>query len=494
MTLIEWGLIVAVLAIVILIVLAVRLSAQQKQHLQEQVDQAEQHQQALTAMQSEYHQLGLEHAALKSQLESFAALKQEVVELRQQALSHASLQSQLDEKSLQLEKAERHATALQAQLSELQQVYSELKSTSAAEQASAEEKINLLQEAKQQLSNEFKALAHEIFEQKQQQFTEQSQSSMSALLQPLHTSVEQFKQRLETTHKEDLEGRASLQEQLKSLHQLNSQMTQEAQNLTLALKGDSKTQGNWGELILQRLLEKSGLREGEEFVREKSFTTEQGRLRPDVIVNLPGAKHIVIDSKVSLTHYEQALSVHSEAEKKAALKAHLTSIKQHIQTLADKRYDHLQGLNSVDFTLMFMPIEGAYLMAIEADSSVFENAFAKQIAVVTPTTLFTTLKTVEQLWRYERQSENTQKLIERAAEVHDKFVGFVTNFEKVGAQLNQAQNTYDKAFGQLATGRGNLVNQAVMLKELAGRTKKELPEHLVETATQASLEERENTM
>jgi DNA recombination protein RmuC len=301
-------------------------------------------------------------------------------------------------------------------------------------------------------------------------------------------SLEAFKSRVELVHKEDLEGRASLSEQLKQLHSLNNQMSEDAHNLTKALKGDSKTQGNWGELILERLLERSGLTEGVEFDREKSFTDESGkRLRPDVIINLPDSKHIVIDSKVSLVHYESALNSDSDSKKVSALKSHLQSLKNHIDTLASKRYEHLEQLNAPDFVLMFIPVEGAYLMAIEADPSIFENAFEKRVAVVTPTTLFTTLKTIEQLWRYEKQSENTLKLIKRAAEVHDKFVGFVESFEKVGKQLQTAQSSYDLARKQMISGNGNLVRQAEMLKDLAGKTKKEIPVHLLNEAEGSSL-------
>ena len=351
------------------------------------------------------------------------------------------------------------------------------------EKSAAVEKIALLESAKKQLADEFKVLANQIFEQKQAQFSQNSQTTIEAVLKPMQGALDAFKSRVELVHKEDLEGRASLTEQLKQLHSLNSQMTEEAQNLTQALKGDSKTQGNWGELILERLLERSGLTEGIEFEREKSFTDEHGkRLRPDVIINMPDNKHVVIDSKVSLLHYEQALNSESSKNKSVALKSHLGSLQKHISTLADKRYEHLDQLNAPDFVLMFIPVEGAYLMAIEADSRIFEDAFEKRVAVVTPTTLFTTLKTIEQLWRYERQSENTVKLIKRAAEVHDKFVGFVESFEKVGKQLQTAQLTYAQSHKQMISGQGNLVRQAEMLKNLAGKTKKEIPSHLLNEA------------
>ncbi|WP_127471166.1 DNA recombination protein RmuC [Thiomicrorhabdus aquaedulcis] len=414
-----------------------------------------------------------QHFVLQTQMAQLQPLKGSVAQLEHFV---NALQQQLAGKENQLDEARQRLSASEAKTAELS-VALELEKTA------AHEKIALLENAKNQMSNEFKVLANQIFDSKHQQFAHSSKVSIDAIIAPVKGAIEAFQSRVETVHKEDLEGRASLNEQLKQLQTLNSQMSQEAQNLTQALKGDSKIQGNWGELILERLLERSGLKEGVEFDREKSFVNDEGRrMRPDVIINLPDNKHIVIDSKVSLLHYENALNLDDVKGKEGALKQHLLSLKNHIDTLASKRYEHLVGLNAPDFVLMFIPVEGAYLMAIEADASVFEVAFEKRVAVVTPTTLFTTLKTIEQLWRYERQSENTLKLIKRAAEVHDKFVGFIENFEKVGKQLNTAQSTFDVARKQLVEGSGNLVKQAHMLKELASKTKKELPEHLLQEA------------
>jgi DNA recombination protein RmuC len=430
-----------------------------------------------------------------SALESLQGIQQQNAELSQQLAELQSLKGSAEQLTNQLQHLHVQIVEKDEQLEQLRQGLSQSQSKSAElmvelemEKTSAHEKLALLESAKVQLSNEFKVLANQIFESKQAQFTQHSQSTMDAMLKPMQGSLEAFKSRVELVHKEDLEGRASLSEQLKQLHSLNNQMSEDAHNLTKALKGDSKTQGNWGELILERLLERSGLTEGVEFDREKSFTDESGkRLRPDVIINLPDSKHIVIDSKVSLVHYESALNSDSESKKVSALKSHLQSLKNHIDTLASKRYEHLEQLNAPDFVLMFIPVEGAYLMAIEADPSIFENAFEKRVAVVTPTTLFTTLKTIEQLWRYEKQSENTLKLIKRAAEVHDKFVGFVESFEKVGKQLQTAQSSYDLARKQMISGNGNLVRQAEMLKDLAGKTKKEIPVHLLNEAEGSSL-------
>ncbi|BCN93928.1 DNA recombination protein RmuC [Thiomicrorhabdus immobilis] len=465
---------------VTIILLLSRSIYSKNQRLANQIQISQDLENQLNYQQSQYENLSTSYAKLevvvqanRLQIDELQAIKGQAEQLTKQ---QTVLNQQLDEKELALEKLRERLLSSESQLAELQIALQ-------SEKESSSEKIALLESAKKQLADEFKVLANQIFDQKQAQFTQSSQSTIEAVLKPMQGALDAFKSRVELVHKEDLEGRASLKEQLKQLHALNSQMTEEAQNLTQALKGDSKTQGNWGELILERLLERSGLTEGVEFEREKSFTDDHGkRLRPDVIINMPDNKHVVIDSKVSLLHYEQALNADDPSAKSIALKSHLVSLQKHIATLADKRYEHLDQLNAPDFVLMFVPVEGAYLMAIEADSRIFEDAFEKRVAVVTPTTLFTTLKTIEQLWRYERQSENTVKLIKRAAEVHDKFVGFVESFEKVGKQLQTAQTTYEQSHKQMISGQGNLVRQAEMLKNLAGKTKKEIPQHLLNEA------------
>ncbi|MDX1346616.1 MAG: DNA recombination protein RmuC [Thiomicrorhabdus chilensis] len=442
------------------------------------------------SLRSQLTQLDIEHATLLGKANSLELLQQQHAQLQEQITllrplegTVIQLEKQVESQRSTLQQKEMALSELYEKNNALREAVAELTSQLENEKQNAHQKIQLLEEAKQQLANEFKVLANQIFESKQSQLSEHNKQSVESVLKPMQAALDSFRQRVETAHKEDLEGRASLSEQLKQLQSLNSKMSEETQNLTQALKGDSKTQGNWGELILERLLERSGLREGIEFDREKSFVNDEGkRQRPDVVINLPDNKHIVIDSKVSLVHYELALNSESETARKSALKQHLNSLKSHIDTLASKRYEHLERLNAPDFVLMFVPVEGAYLMAIEADASVFESAFEKRVAVVTPTTLFTTLKTIEQLWRYERQSENTVQLIKRAAEVHDKFVGFVETFEKVGKQLDTVQNSYNTARKQMMSGSGNLVRQAEMLKELAGKTKKEIPEHLLDEA------------
>ncbi len=375
---------------------------------------------------------------------------------------------------------------LNRELSDYKSNIRELETRMGEERKAALEKLALLDEAKQKLGNEFKLLANQIFEEKGKAFSEQNRSGMDEILKPVREQLGEFRKRVDEVHLNDAKDRASLKEHLAQLEKLNRQMSEDAVGLTQALKGESKTQGNWGEMILERILETSGLREGHEFLREDSTTIDVNkRLRPDVIVRMPGEKHIIIDSKVSLTDYERAVSAVDAGERKKHIKTHVNSMKSHIKGLADKHYAQLPGLNSPDYVLMFMPIEGAYMMAIEEDQGIFEAAFDKGVAVVTPSTLYATLKLVEQLWRYERQSENVIKLIDRAGKLHDKMASFVESFEEIGTRLEQAQKAYETSLNRIKTGPGNVINQISTLGRLAGKTQKELPKHLTEPAALA---------
>jgi len=411
-------------------------------------------------------------------------------DLTTQMVANASLNERVQYAEKQLSEIEqklaaRDATvdALNRELSDYRSNITELETRLSEERKAASEKLALLEEAKEKLGNEFKLLANQIFEEKGKALSEQNRNSLDEILKPMREQLGDFRKRVDEVHLNDARDRASLREHLAQLERLNRQMSEDALGLTQALKGESKAQGNWGEMILERILETSGLREGHEFAREQSFTSEEGRrLRPDVVIYMPGDKQVIIDSKVSLTDYERAVSASDDAERKTALSSHLRSLKTHIQALSGKRYDHLPNVNSPDYVLMFVPIEGAYLMAIEADSTIFESAFEQRVAVVTPSTLYATLKLIEQLWRYERQSENVVKLIDRASKLHDKMVDFVTAFEDIGRRLRQAQESYDTAHNRIRSGRGNVIKQIDQLGQLAGKTQKELPKHLTESA------------
>ncbi len=392
-------------------------------------------------------------------------------DLTAQMVSHASLNecvrhAEKDVESLTVQLSEKNTMIndLNAKLSDYKSDMGKLETRLIEERKSSIEKLELLNEAKSKLGNEFKVLANQIFEEKGKVFDQQNRNSLDEVLKPMREQLGDFRKRVDEIHTDDSKERASLREHLSQLKDLNQQMSADALNLTQALKGESKAQGNWGEMILERILETSGLREGHEFAREQSFTGEDGkRLRPDVVVYMPGDKQVIIDSKVSLTDYERAVSACDDGERKIALTAHLRSMKMHIQGLSSKRYDHLPNVHSPDYVLMFMPIEGAYLMAIEADSSIFEAAFEQRVAVVTPSTLYATLKLIEQLWRYERQSENVVKLIDRASKLHDKMAVFVESFEEIGSRLDQAQAAYGTALDRIKSGRGNVISQIATL-------------------------------
>jgi len=441
-------------------------------------------QKALDALQSSLQTLNDEMDAQKQWEASYHQ------EMTDQKVANAALQEKVQQAEKQLLELKNNLVEKEAaigvlnrELSDDKSNITELETRLAAERKAAEEKLALLEDAKEKLTNEFTVLANRIFEEKGKALTEQNRQGLDQILMPVREQLGEFRKKIEEVHVKDAEGRASLAKHLDQLEKLNRQMSEDAVSLTQALKGESKAQGNWGEMILERILESSGLREGHEFVREDSTTLESGkRLRPDVIVHMPGDKQVIIDSKVSLTDYERALSASEEGEKRRFTKAHVASLKAHIRTLAEKRYDQLPGIHSPDYVLMFVPIEGAYLMAIEADQGIFEDAFNRRVAVVTPSTLYATLKLIEQLWRYERQSESVAKLIDRAGKLHDKVVDFVKSFEEVGSRLEQARKAYDTAHSRIVSGPGNVIRQIDQLGKLSGKTKKALPQHLTESA------------
>jgi len=338
------------------------------------------------------------------------------------------------------------------------------------------EKIKLLDEAKETLSQQFKHLANEIFESKTKRFEENSQERLQLLLKPFREQISSFSKQTEERFVKENSERAVLHKELSRLRELNEQITQDAKNLTNALKGENKTQGNWGEIVLERILEESGLREGMEYETQGSFKGEEGNtLRPDVIIHLPQEKDIVIDSKVSLVAYERFMSAESPEEKESALKQHLTSINTHIKGLSEKKYEKLEGIHTLDFILLFMPIEGAFLLALEQDGSFFSRAYEQNIMIVSPSTLLVTLRTIEHIWRTERQEQNAQEIARQAEALYDKFVAFVEDLNKIGDQIGKTQESYEKALNKLSTGKGNLLRRVETMKKLGLKPKKSLP-------------------
>ncbi len=349
------------------------------------------------------------------------------------------------------------------------------------ERQSGKEKLALLEEAREQLRLSFTSLAQEIFEDKSKTFNNQSKERIESLLQPFHNQLGELKEEIRQTYLNDTRERTSLKKELDHLKDLNRQINQEAVNLTRALKGDKKMQGNWGEMILEKVLEQSGLKNGREYQTQRGLRDDENRLyKPDVIINLPDDKHIIVDSKVSLVAWEKFCSLEDADEKQQALKELARAIRAHISTLSDKNYEELEGIRSLDFVLMFMPIDAVFLAAFDFDEALFSDAFSKKVIIVTPTTLLATLRTIENIWRYEHQSRNSLEIAKRAGALYDKFRGFTEDLEKIGKQLDSCNSAYDSAVSKLSQGRGNLVSQAQQLIDLGVQVKKELPKEIVE--------------
>ncbi len=338
-----------------------------------------------------------------------------------------------------------------------------------------EEKELFIKSLEENLSNKFSTLADKIFEQKQESFLKLSDNKIKNLLEPFNRELNSFKAQVEKIHGSQSQSINMLRGELMQIKELNLTLSKEANALVNALKNDSKVQGNWGELILEKALESCGLKEGKEYKKEQFFKDESGNRRADIVLYLPDNKHIVIDSKVSLKSYTEILKLQEPKEIAEAKKRHIISIKRHIDTLASKQYHKLDKLKAPEFTLMFIPVEGAYLMALEIDSSIFEYAFERGVAVVTPTTLLTTLKTVSTLWKLANHDKNMQTLAKEAASLHDKFALFLEDFNAIEQRLTQAQTAWQNAKAKLTTGQGNLHGKIEKIGKLSGKTKKILP-------------------
>ncbi len=401
--------------------------------------------------------------------------------------------SQLQQLTTELAVAEEKIKQFQAREAEfkiLQQQFFNAKTENAQLQTrmeeqlkNTEEKLKLLLDAELRLNTQFENLAGKIFDDRSKQFTEHHKTSLDHIVTPLREQLGEFKQRIETVYDNENKDRISLREEIVSLRRDTAQMNQEALNLTRALKGDKKTQGNWGEMILETVLEKSGLRKGIEYETQGAFRDEDNRLfKPDVIVRLPEEKDVVIDSKVSLNAYERYCSAEDEQERILALKQHTEAVREHIKGLSGKDYSGLKGLRTLDFVLLFMPIEAAFIAAFQADERLFTDAFEHKIIVVTPTTLLATLRTIENIWRYERQNENARAIADKAGIVYDKIRGFVDDLDKLGKQLSTVHTTYDGVMNKLTQGNGNLIRQASSFVDLGVKVKKTLSKSITEQA------------
>lgn len=384
----------------------------------------------------------------------------------QQQGAIAELTTQLEQIRVERDQALQRAIRLEAELD--------------SERKQVQHRIDSLNEAKETLTNQFKNLANEILEDKAKKFTEQNAQQLDILLKPLQTKLSEFKEQVSNSYEKESRERFALKHEIERLANLNLKMSDEARSLTNALKGDSKIQGNWGELVLESILESSGLRKGEEYLVQDSHTQADGsRLQPDVIIKLPEGRHLVIDSKVSITAYARHTEAATTDEADKELLAHIQSIRQHIQGLSGKNYAGIADIASVDFVLMFIPIEPAFLSALKSAPNLYQEALSKNIVLVCPSTLMATLRTVAHLWRQDQQNKNAMEIARQCANLYDKFVGFVEDLEQIGKRLDQAQSSYHDAFNKLKSGKGNLIKAAEKVKELGVKPNKMFASNLL---------------
>ena len=339
-------------------------------------------------------------------------------------------------------------------------------------------------ELQEKFTKEFENLANKILEEKSAKFTEQNNENMKSILLPLQDKIHVFEQKVDQTHKESIDYHAALRQQILGLSEMNAQMSKETLNLTKALKGDSKMQGNWGELVLERVLEKSGLEKGREYEVQQSFTNTEGtRVLPDVVINLPDGKKMIVDSKVSLVAYEKWINEESEILKSDFLREHVLSIKRHVEQLGSKNYHDLYQIESPDFVLLFIPIEPAFAIALNEDSTLYNRAFDRNIVIVTPTTLLATLRTIDSMWSNQKQQENAFEIARQAGALYDKFEGFVTDLVKIGNKIKDTKTEYENAMNKLVDGKGNLISSVERLKKMGAKAKKSLPENIITRAS-----------
>jgi len=418
----------------------------------------------------------------KDELETqFNDMQSRYETLREENLGIQTLLSGMEVERDMLKAQLRELTGVQEKYAHLLSQKSGLQVRLEEEQRQNAEKLALLKGAEEEMKLQFSKLANDIFEQRSKVHAEQNRLQLDTILKPFKEQVNAFGKKIEDNYITETKERHLLKDQIVQLRSLNERLSDDANNLTKALKGENKTQGNWGELILERILESSGLREGHEYETQSSYKDEQGKMyRPDVLIHLPDEKDIIIDSKVSLVAYDHYIKAEDENAKSNALKQHVASIRAHIKGLSDKKYENLVGVKSLDFVLLFMPIEGAYMLALENDANFFQEAIKENIMVVGPSTLLVTLRTIEYIWRNERQEQNAQEIAQKGADLYDKFVGFVEDMEKIGGLIGRTQESYETAMNKLCTGKGNLIKRTEDMKKLGIKTKKKIDAKLLE--------------
>jgi DNA recombination protein RmuC len=443
------------------------------------------------SLKNELDRINRRGAELSSEL---ASARTQLNEAQTLAASRAGFESLCAERQTIIDRltTERNqaTTALQAKLASegaLASRISVLEAELRNERQNLAEKLSILDEAKKTLAQQFQVLAADVLDQKSKSFADTSKKDLDTLLTPLRDQIGEFRKKVEEAQSDSKLGVNTLKTLVDNLHGMNQKLADEARNLTTALRGSAKAQGDWGELIVRNLLEKAGLREGEQFRVQESFDAalsegDRRRLRPDVIVNLPGSRHLVVDSKVSLNAWSDWVNAATDDERKLAMKRHLASVRAHIDELATRNYHKLAAIDSPDFVVMFVPIEPAFLAALHEDENLWRYAYEKEVLLVGPTTLLFVIRIVDNLWQQELQARNVQEVMDRGTELYEKFVNFVADLESIGKGLHAAEQCYGDAMKKLSTGRGNLVRQVEMLRQLGVKSSKSLPKPLLDGA------------
>nr|WP_099032967.1 DNA recombination protein RmuC [Lacimicrobium alkaliphilum] len=445
------------------------------------------------ALQTELDRLNQQHQqdqhSLHQAYDSINEVKQRLDDTHQQQLQLQNELGQYRQQAQRIPELEQHSRQWQDKWQqasdELGRLRTELESQRARfeqEQKAAEDKLQLLKDAEQSLKQQFENLANKIFQQKTENFTSASKQSLDSLLTPLKDQIEGFKKQVTDQYVKEGQERASLKTEILSLKQLNIQITEEAAALTKALKGDNKQQGNWGEVVLERILSESGLREGHEYDTQGQYKDEQGKAyKPDVIVHLPGDKDVIIDAKMSLAAYERYFNEQDDEARARHLNEHISSLRNHIKGLGNKDYQNLRGVKTLDYVLMFVPVEAAFLLAIDNAPDLIKLALDNNIMLVSPTNLLVALRTINNIWQYEYQNQNAKVIADKAARLYDKFVGFVEDLEGLGNSLQTVQKKYDGAMNKLSEGRGNLVRRVEEFKSLGVQSSKKLSAKMLES-------------
>jgi DNA recombination protein RmuC len=402
---------------------------------------------------------------------------------KKETVSITSDHSAMDLLQRQLEVAHTDLAREQEKVVELSSKLASAQTELASARKQAEEVKQEVTAIQEQFSSQFKNLAQNILDEKSKHMQEQSEAQIKLLLNPIQNNLNDFEKRIKDVYHQETLERNNLKEELKRLNDNSTKLSEDASNLTQALKSDTKSQGNWGELVLERILERSGLTEGVEYNTQHTTSNDQEQtIRPDVVVNLPGEKHLIIDSKVSLNAYSAWVSANNDAEREASVKAHLLSVRSHVKLLSEKNYPSAKGLNTPDFVILFTPIEAAFALAIQQDKDLYNDAWDKNIIIVSPTTLLATLRTVSNIWMQERRISNVQAIADEGGKLYDKFVAFLVNMKEIGDRLKAAHKSYDEAMNKLETGRGNIIARTQKMKKLGAKTSKSIDLDTIELA------------